>query len=42
VKAVPMRAFEDWLRGLVQSLQRLAHRPRVSDLLDARIFLGPF
>jgi hypothetical protein len=37
-----MRACEDWLRGIARVLQWRAHRSRVSELLDARIFLGPF
>jgi hypothetical protein len=37
-----MRAFEDWLRGIARSLLWRVHRARVSELLDARIFLGPF
>jgi hypothetical protein len=42
VKPATTRVFADWLRGIVPALQRRAHRPRVSELLDARIFLGPF
>jgi hypothetical protein len=38
----PMGAFEDWLRGIARALQWRAYRSRVNELLDPRIFLGPF
>jgi hypothetical protein len=37
-----MRAFEDWLRSIARALRQRTQSPRVSELLDARIFLGPF
>jgi hypothetical protein len=42
VTPAPVRAFEDWLRGIGRALRWREHRSRVSELLDARIFLGPF